>query len=92
MEGYRFAFARPADLILLDFEMPNGQGDYILGKLKGNPITKDIPVIVITGRKDRALQRKMMSMGAAGFMHKPPDFKELLKELRKHIDVLPQPA
>ena len=51
MEGYRLAFTTPASAILLDFNMPDGQGDYILGRLKDNPVTRDIPVVVITGVK-----------------------------------------
>jgi len=91
MEGVRFACTRPADVILLDYEMPNGQGDYVLRRLKDNPLTKDIPVIMITGRKDRMLERRILNMGAAKFMNKPPVFDELLDELRKHIDILPRP-
>lgn len=91
-EGLRCAFSRPADVVLLDYEMPNGRGDYILGRLKDNAITRDIPVIVITGRNDRRLEQKMTALGAAKFMTKPPDFQQLLTELRKHIKVLAEPA
>ena len=88
MEGLRRAFTYPADVILLDYEMPNGQGDYILGRLKDNPATRDLPVIIITGRKDRMLERRMLSLGAAKFMTKPPNFPELLSELSKHISIV----
>src|ERR1700752_3676746 len=40
-DGLRTAFRYPASAVILDFEMPDGQGDYILGRLKGNPITRD---------------------------------------------------
>jgi CheY-like chemotaxis protein len=89
MEGYRLAFTRPADVILLDYELPNGQGDYILHRLRDNPVTRDIPVIIITGRKDRALERKMMNLGAARFLNKPLDFEVLLAELARHIEFAP---
>jgi CheY-like chemotaxis protein len=92
MEGFRFAFTRPADVILLDYELPNGQGDYILDRLKRNPLTRGIPVIVITGKRDKSLERRMRSLGAANFFTKPPDMLALIKELRRHIDLLPTPA
>lgn len=92
MEGYRTAFTRPADAIILDVEMPNGQGDYILRRLKENPVTGSIPVIILTGRKDRALERKMMNLGAEKYLTKPLEFRDLLTELRRHIDVLQTPA
>lgn len=92
MEGYRSVFTQPADVILLDYEMQNGRGDYILGRLKDNSVTKDIPVVVVTGHNDRMLERKMLNLGAARFMTKPPAMEELLDELRRHIDVLPRPV
>ena len=55
MDGYRYAFTSSAQLIILDYEMPNGNGDYVLRRLKENPVTKDIPVIVLTGRKEKTL-------------------------------------
>jgi len=92
MEGYRLAFASPASAILLDYSMPNGQGDYILGRLKDNPVTKDIPVFMITGMKDKMLERRVTSMGAAGYFHKPVDFHALRARLSNYIDILAESA
>lgn len=91
MDGFQKAFSEPASAILLDFNMPNGQGDYILQRLKRNPVTMDIPVIVLTGNKDQQLQRRMLSMGAAAFLTKPLEFEDLLAVLQQQID-LPAPA
>ncbi len=88
MDGYRCAFSRPADVILLDYELPNGQGDYVLRRLQDNPVTKSLPVIMISGHRDQALERRMMNLGAVKFLHKPLDFAELLAELGKHIEVV----
>jgi DNA-binding response OmpR family regulator len=85
MEGYRLAFTSPADLILLDYEMPNGNGDYILGRLKDNPVTKDIPVIVLTGRREKTIERKMYGLGAACFMTKPYNWSMLWQEMSKYL-------
>jgi DNA-binding response OmpR family regulator len=89
MEGYRLAFTSPADLILLDYEMPNGNGDYVLGRLKDNPVTKNIPVIVLTGRREKTIERKMYGLGAACFMTKPYNWSMLWQEMSKY---LPQTA
>lgn len=85
MQGYRTAFARPVDAIICDYFMPNGRGDYILRRLKENPVTKDIPVIVMTGKNDAALERKVLNLGAVRFLTKPFDVAELLEELRRHL-------
>lgn len=84
MSGYRRAFLEPAHAILLDYEMPNGQGDYVLRRLKESPATRDIPVIMITGRKGGAIERKVRNLGAAAFLNKPIAFETLLEELRRH--------
>ena len=86
-DGVRTALSHQASAIILDYEMPNGQGDYVLGRLKDNPITRNIPVIMLTGKKDRFLERKLLGLGAARFFNKPVDFSELLDELRQHIDI-----
>lgn len=88
MEGFRQAFATPASAILLDHQMPNGQGDYILGRLKGNPVTRDIPVYMVTGVRDKTLERRVLAIGAAGFFLKPIDFEQLRRQLATHIDAL----
>jgi len=85
--GLRTALSHQASAIILDYEMPNGQGDYVLGRLKDNLITRNIPVIMLTGRKDRFLERKLLGMGAERFFNKPVNFTELLDELRQHIDI-----
>jgi CheY-like chemotaxis protein len=92
MEGYRLAFTHPARAILLDYNMPNGQGDYILGRLKDNRATRDIPVIVITGVCDKWLERKMFGLGARRFLTKPVQMDALRDELANYIDILAEPA
>jgi CheY-like chemotaxis protein len=81
MEGYCSAFASPIRAITLDYSMPNGRGDYILSRLKDNPCTKDIPVIVITGQRDKVIERRMYTMGATAYLTKPLEFGELQKAL-----------
>ncbi len=88
IDGYRLAFTHPAKAILLDYNLPGGQGDYVLRRLKENPLTADIPVIVITGRKDHSVARTMYNLGAAAYLTKPVIFDELLAELSKHVELL----
>ncbi len=87
-DGCEAAVSFPADVILLDYEMPCGRGDDALKQLKGNPLTQKIPVIILTGRKDRMLEQKMFGLGAAKYLTKPFNVKDLLSALRQHIDVL----
>jgi CheY-like chemotaxis protein len=85
MGGYRTAFTHPIAAILLDFQMPNGRGDYVLRRLKENPGTSDIPVIVLTGRRDKSLERTMLNLGAASYLTKPVAFEDLFEELGQYL-------
>ncbi|RIK84578.1 MAG: hypothetical protein DCC68_01070 [Planctomycetota bacterium] len=86
MEGYRRAFTEPAQAILLDFEMPGGNGDYVLRRLKENPVTRDIPVIVLTGRREKSIERTMYNLGAAAFLTKPYTWPKLWNTLRPYVE------
>jgi DNA-binding response OmpR family regulator len=85
MEGYRRAFVEPAQAILLDFEMPGGNGDYVLRRLKENPVTRDIPVIVLTGRHEKSIERTMFNLGATAFLTKPYTWPQLWGTLRPYV-------
>jgi len=91
-DGIKCAFRYPADAVLLDYEMPRGTENLVLRKLKENPLTKDIPIIVLTGRKDQRLKQQMLTAGAAAYLTKPVDFDELLDQLARHIDVVSEPS
>ena len=92
MEGYEDAFSHLPDAIILDLEMPRGDGEFVLERLKKNETTKDIPVIILTGKRDQTLEHKMLSLGADEYMTKPVALKELVKSLAKYIDILDKPA
>ena len=87
MEGFRCAFSNQIQAIILDFEMGDVQGDYVLGRLKDNPITESIPVIVVTGHNQNSLKRKVINQGASAFLTKPVAWAALWDELQKHVDV-----
>lgn len=85
MEGYRTAFMQAPRAILLDYEMPNGNGDYVLRRLKESPATAQIPVICLTGRHENTIERKMRALGADDFFTKPFNWNELWGSLSRFI-------
>ena len=64
----------------------------MLRRLKESPVTSDIPVIMITGVKDKSVERKTRGLGAAAYFEKPVKFEELRVELAKYIDILAEPT
>ena len=62
--------------VLLDLSMPEMDGDEVLQKMKADPATSDIPVIIISSEKSRA--ESCIGMGAEAFLAKPFRAEELL--------------
>ncbi|MBC8354330.1 MAG: response regulator [Planctomycetes bacterium] len=91
-DGIRQSQQFETDAVLIDLEMPNANGDEVLTALRANENTKHIPVIVLTGRKDRQLQQRMAELGASAYLTKPLSFDELREQLARYIDILPQPS
>jgi two-component system, cell cycle response regulator len=70
-QTWTFALRVHPDVILLDINMPAGNGIDILRKLKASPKTQHVPVIVMTGDKNPATEAEARELGAAEFLHKP---------------------
>ena len=65
------------DLILLDIMMPGLDGYEVTERLKENPNTKDIPIILITALEDPEDKVKGLECGADEFLNKPVNTAEL---------------
>lgn len=70
-EALQAAAARRPDLILLDAEMPNGNGLAVCAQLKADPTLADIPIIFVTGHSDGDLESIAINAGAVDFIAKP---------------------
>ncbi|MBN1813771.1 MAG: response regulator, partial [Anaerolineae bacterium] len=70
-------------LILLDLKLQDMDGYTVLKKLKDNPETQGIPVIVVTGSSmiDDAKRQKVLALGAASFVAKPFSVEGLIDEI-----------
>ena len=60
-----------ADLILLDYYMPEKDGIEVLAELKTNPDTAAIPVVILTGEQDSKVEASCFEKGAEDFINKP---------------------
>lgn len=85
-EGLQAVSEHHPDLILLDVEMPEINGEEVLKKLKADEYTRDIPVIMCTAAEDPGLEERLMKLGASAFIKKPHGFstlKNIIKDLIK---------
>ena len=73
------------DLIVMDLAMPDGTGDEAIVSLKADPVTRDIPVIVLTALLEGPLVDRAIAAGAAEILHKPVSFRWLELVLQRHL-------
>ena len=79
------ANATRPDLIIMDLGLPGITGDEATARLKADPSTKDIPIIVNTAfHKTSSLVERAMAVGAAEILHKPTSLKTLQEVVRRY--------
>lgn len=69
--GLTLASDDPPDLIFLDIVLPGMSGFTALRKLRRNPVTEAVPVIMISGNPKAVEEFYLKKIGADGFMKKP---------------------
>jgi putative two-component system response regulator len=85
---------QPPDLILLDVGLPDINGFEVCRRLKHNPLTRLIPVVMVTGLNSREHRIEGINAGADDFLGKPFDSGELrarvgsLLRLKRYTDDL----
>jgi two-component system cell cycle response regulator len=73
------------DLIILDVLMPDMSGLEVCRRIKADPETADIPVLLVTALSDRASKMAGLEAGADDFLTKPVDEVTLLARVRSLI-------
>lgn len=101
LHGYWRALRERPDLIITDYTMPEGYGSYLLRRLRDHSVTKEIPVIVLTGRDlagrptetmDHTLERQLRNLGAQCVLPKPVDWSALYAAMEHHVTLANTPA
>ena len=74
--------AKP-DLILMDINMPDMDGYTLTAKIKAMPGFERIPILALTANVMRGDKEKVLEAGCDGYIQKPIDFDELLREVER---------
>lgn len=84
VRAFSYAKKEAPDVILLDIAMPGGNGLDVLRLMKDSPVTKQIPVIVISGSADPDMPKKVKDMGAVDYLAKPFTIRQVLEAMKPY--------
>ncbi len=82
-QGIELAQRHRPDLILLDFHLPDINGDEVLRRLREDPETRDIPVLIVSADATPLQIERMRAAGANDYLTKPLDVKRFLEVLNE---------
>lgn len=90
VDSARVAYARldsvdDVDLILLDVLMPGDSGIDACKKIKDNPVTEDIPIVMMSASADVIHLKEAFEAGAMDYLNKPFNRIELLVRIRSAL-------
>lgn len=73
------------DIVLADIEMPKMNGYQLCEKLKTNPLTKDVPVILLSGAFEPLDEELAKQVKADSFVIKPFESQELISKINAYL-------
>lgn len=81
-EAIREIYARPPDLVMLDLNLPGMDGLEVCQQLKSDPMTRFLPILILSGRDPDEARIGAWDAGADEFLCKPVRSGELLTRCR----------
>ncbi|MBA3268311.1 MAG: response regulator [Acidimicrobiia bacterium] len=85
-EGLERATTDHPDVILSDIMMPRLDGLQLLTRLKDDPATADLPVVLLSAKAQKAEVDEGLALGADDYVTKPFDPLELLDRVNAALD------
>jgi len=82
-DAIEYAKSEVPDLIFLDILMPDMDGFKVMRELQKDAITKDIPVVFVSSKSQKADQAWAKMQGGRGFVPKPVNREAILEAINQ---------
>lgn len=86
VEGLSLAESEQPDAILLDVMMPGLDGPATFQRLQENPVTRSLPVIMLTAKASPTDHQPLLELGIAGIITKPFKIPALIAQVRANLN------
>ena len=87
LEGLKVAVSERPRLIITDSVMPRMDGFGLLRALKANPMTADIPVIMLTSKASSEDEQKALEFGFIDFIPKPVQPVRVVSRVKRALEI-----
>ncbi|MDN3921742.1 response regulator [Roseateles violae] len=81
--GIALARREKPDLILMDIQLPGQDGLAATRELKGDALTRSIPVVALTAQSMKGDRERALEAGCAAYLAKPFNYRELLSTITR---------
>ena len=85
-EGIELARQRQPDLVLLDLDLPDMQGDEVLTRLRQIRSTQSIPIVILSADATASQLQRLMTAGADAYLTKPLNVEAFLQTVSSLIE------
>lgn len=87
--GIEIARQDPPSMILLDMNLPDISGDEVLKRLRQDPRTQFVPVVIVSADATEMTTKRMLAAGALDYLTKPVDVTRLLELVDAQLEIEP---
>ena len=85
LEGLQAVYKQRPDLLLLDVNLPGLDGLEVCRRLRRNPETAQLPILMLSGKVEEADKVVGLEVGADDYITKPFSPKELIARVKSHL-------
>jgi len=84
-EAMKLLASEKPHLVLMDLSIPGIDGWECTRRIKGDPATKDLPVIALTAHAMRGDEERAREAGCDGYLSKPVSPKKVVEVVKKYL-------